>query len=330
MKSFIILIVPFNVIFFLVKIHDSLVIVFYFDIMFVSRLFLRETLREMISFVPSLMGWIVSHSIQELGSFIDRVQQLSAAASSPSVPWTIPEILLHCLSALTKFIIVRSSYSSSVTDGDQGDRSEEGRLLALLGCEEVLLCRPLARMAVILVAELTPKVMAVCPSILSESSAHCSENLFRHSLKSLLFCALLHTEEATARSPRPNPNPVDNCSGFKREILIQQGSYLPFRLKQDHNAAVGISKLLSSGCLAALLEAWPQGPTLSAAAEERLILAVDKLLLRLRRTGVTAIASEGAMDELRDELLVEDSFDWTQCLSVFCLFYMTTGLQTKK
>jgi len=60
----------------------------------------RESLRSLVATVPSLAKWLIGHTVQALTAF---VQQTRAGVISVR-EWSMPEALLHALSAVTKHI----------------------------------------------------------------------------------------------------------------------------------------------------------------------------------------------------------------------------------
>lgn len=66
----------------------------------IFRNYVRESLRSLVVTVPSLAEWLVGHTVQALTVF---VQQARAGVIGIG-EWSMPEALLHALSAVTKHI----------------------------------------------------------------------------------------------------------------------------------------------------------------------------------------------------------------------------------
>ena len=199
---------------------------------------------------PSLTSWLILHTLNALNQFVAQVNTMikNNAVSFQSeqlFEWSPSEALLHSLTSISKSICFKEFDATSLEQ-----RNELLHIINLMGClqrKECMCCRPLARMAVILMAELLVKVVEfsfrqpMFIIMVKEMGFDLSE-LVSSCIRSVVFTVTSHREEAFL----PKSDFIQNgnyLSIFRH--LLKVGSHLPFRLKQDHIGAVSLLKILS-------------------------------------------------------------------------------------
>jgi len=232
------------------------------------RNYVRDCLRLLVVSVPSLALWLVNHTVQSISALSQQVRtkhNANQCGNFDRLNWHRAEALLHALTAITKHI------QSEVRSSTSADLLQSTFTLASLITADDLCsaCRPLGRMCVVLYAELAPiflellqriAVTADNGAVVDKEAKIVSVVQVLRAMMLRLLLSLYHPE-APFNPQRPLPACIavvqsvpNSCifllgsdrSSVNLDYLCLEGSFVPFRVKQDHIGAVSLQKAFAA------------------------------------------------------------------------------------